>query len=66
MSMNCSEELISNYMAMAELTKEIGFMVQRSIDQNNPDLTPSEIEHILSMTANVTLGMKLQTPELTV
>lgn len=66
MNMNCSEELISNYLAMTELTKEIGFMVQRSIDQNNPDLTSSEIEHILSMTANVTLRMKFQTPELTV
>jgi hypothetical protein len=64
--MDCTEQLDSDYLAMAELTKEIGSLVQRSIDQNNPDLASSEIEHILSMTANVTLGMKFQIPELTV
>ena len=45
-----SEKLDSDYLAMAELTKEIGSLVQRTINQGHKELTPSDIEHILKMT----------------
>jgi hypothetical protein len=51
---------------MAELTKEIGSLVEKSVNQGHPDLTPSDIEHILKMTSDVTHKMKLQIKELTV
>ena len=58
--MDYSKELNSEYLAMAELTREIGSVVQSSIDQGHQYLTPIEIEHILSMTSNVTLGMGIR------
>ena len=63
--MDCTEQLDSDYLAMAELTKEIGSLVQRSIDQGHQELTPSDIEHILKMTTDVSLKLKTQPTELT-
>ena len=51
---------------MAELTKEIGSLVQKSINQGRKELTPSDIEHILKMTTDVTLRIKSKSQELTV
>ena len=62
--MDCIEKIDSDYLAMAELTKEIGFLVQRSVDQGNKELTPSDIENILKMTTDVTLQIKSKSPEL--
>jgi len=64
--MDCNEKIDSDYLAMAELTKEIGFLVQRSINQGFEELSPSEIEHILKMTSDVILRIKSKSPELTV
>ena len=64
--MVCIEKIDSGYLAMAELTKEISSLVQKSINQGNKELTPSDIEHILKMTSDVTHKMKLQIKELTV
>ena len=64
--MNCSEKLDYDFLAMTELTREISSIVQRTIDQNYEDLSPSDIEHILKMTSDVTLRMKLPLAELTV
>jgi len=64
--MDCSEKLDSDYLAMAELTKEIGSLVQKSINQGRKELTPSDIEHILKMTTDVTLRIKSKSQELTV
>jgi len=61
-----SEKLDSDYLAMAELTKEIGSLVQRTINQGHKELTPSDIEHILKMTSDVTLKIKSKSKELTV
>jgi len=61
-----SEKLDSDYLAMAELTKEIGSLVQRTINQGSKELTPSDIEHILKMTSDVTLKIKSKSKELTV
>jgi len=61
-----SEKLDSDYLAMAELTKEIGSIVQRTINQGHKELTPSDIEHILKMTSDVTLKIKSKSKELTV
>ena len=63
--MDCTEQLDSDYLAMAELTNEVGSLVQRSIDQGHPELTPSDIEHILKITADITLKIKTQPVELT-
>ena len=62
--MDCIEKIDSEYLAMAELTKEIGSLVQKSVNQGNKELTPSDIEHILKMTTDVTLKIKLKSPEL--
>ncbi len=56
--MDCIEEIDSEYLAMSELTKEIGSLVQKSVNQGNKELTPSDIEHILKMTTDVTLQIK--------
>ncbi len=62
--MDCIEKIDSGYLAMAELTKEIGSLVQRSVNQGNKELTPSDIEHILKMTTDVTLQIKSKSLEL--
>ncbi len=64
--MDCIEKLDSDYLAMAELTKEIGSLVQKSINKGRKELTPSDIEHILKMTTDVTLRIKSKSQELTV
>jgi hypothetical protein len=62
--MDCIEKTDSGYLAMAELTKEIGSLVQKSVNQGNKELTASDIEHILKMTTDVTLKIKSKLPEL--
>jgi len=62
--MDCIEKIDSGYLAMAELTKEIGSLVQKSVNQGNKELTASDIEHILKMTTDVTLKIKSKSPEL--
>ena len=64
--MDCIEKIDSDYLAMAELTKEIASLVQKSINRGNTELTPSDIEHILKMTTDVTLQIKSKSPELRV
>jgi len=39
-------------------------LVQKSVNQGNKELTPSDIEHILKMTTDVTLQIKSQSVEL--
>ena len=62
--MDCIEKIDSGYLAMSELTKEIGSLVQKSVNQGNKELTPSDIEHILKMTTDVTLQIKSKSVEL--
>ena len=62
--MDCNEKFDSDYLAMAELTKEIGSLVEISVNQGHQDLTPSDIEHILKMTTDVTLQIKSKSLEL--
>ena len=56
----------SDYLAMSELTKEIGTIVQSTFDKGQKDLTSSDIEHILKITSDVTQKIKSQVQELTV
>ncbi len=63
--MDSIEKIDSGYLAMAELTKEISSLVQKSINQGNKELTASDIEHILKMTTDVTLKIKSKSPKLT-
>ena len=62
--MDCIEKIDSGYLAMAELTKEIGSLVQKSVNQRNKELTASDIEHVLKMTTDVTLKIKSKSLEL--
>ena len=64
--MDCTEKINSDYLAMAELTKEIGSLVQRTINEGNKELTASDIEYILKITSDVTLRIKSKSPEITV
>ncbi len=61
--MVCIEKIDFGYLEMAELTKEISSLVQKSINQGNKELTPSDIEHILKMTTDVTLQIKSKSQE---
>ncbi len=62
--MDCIEKIDSGYLAMAELTKEISSLVQKSVNQGNKELTASDIEHILKMTIDVTLQIKSRSVKL--
>ena len=64
--MDCSETLDFEYMSIAELTNEIGHIVQKSIDKGDETLSPSDIEHILKMTTDVTNKITPQVQEITV
>ena len=64
--MNITDEIDSDFLAMVELTKEIGFIVQNSINESRDELNPDEIEHVLKMTSDVIIKLKKQSVKLTV
>ena len=64
--MLANEKLDSDYLAMSELTKEIGLIVKDSFDEGRTDLSPSDIEHILKITSDVTHKIKSQLQEITI
>jgi hypothetical protein len=64
--MNFNDEIDSDYLVMVDLTKEIGFIVQNSINQCRDELNPDEIEHVIKMTSDVIKKLKKQSLQLTV
>ena len=64
--MNFHDEINSDYLAMVELTKEIGSIVQNSIDECRDELSEDEIGHVVKMTSDVITKLKKQTVKLTV
>ena len=64
--MLADEKLDSDYLAMSELTKEIGLIVTDSLDGGQTDLPTSDIEHILKITSDVTLKIRSQLSEITI
>ncbi len=64
--MNINDEIDSDFLAMVELTKEIGFIVQNSINESRDELNPDEIEHVLKITSDVITKLKKQSVKLTV
>ena len=64
--MNFHDEIDSDYLAMVELTKEIGSIVQNSIDECRDELSEDEIGHVIKMTSDVITKLKKQTVKLTV
>ncbi len=62
--MDSNEKSDSDYLAMAELSNEIGSIVQKSIEEGHKELTPSDVEHILKLTTDVVLKIKSKSPEL--
>ena len=63
--MDINGKSYSDYLAMSELTREINSIVKNSLDDGNENLTPSDIEHILKITSDVTHRIKYQTQKLT-
>ena len=63
--MLANEKLDSDYLAMSELTKEIGLIVSDSFDEGRTDLS-SDIEHILKITSDVTHKIKSQLQGITI
>lgn len=59
-------KLDSNYLAIAELTSEINSVVRKSFEMGNEKLLPSDVEHILKITSDVTCKIRPQLKELTV
>jgi len=59
-------KLDSDYLAMYDMTKEIGNIVLKSFNQGRENLIPSDIEYILKITSDVTCKIKSQINELTV
>ena len=64
--MQLCKKLDSDYLAMSELTQEIGDIVLNSFNQGHDNLIPSDVEHILKITADVTCKIKSNMHELTV
>ena len=64
--MNFHDEIDSDYLSMVELTKEIGSIVQNSIDECRDELRPDEVDHVIKMTSDVIAKLKKQTVQLTV
>lgn len=60
------DEIDNDYMAMAELTNEIGSIVENTINQSRDELNPEEVAHIIKMTSDVIAKFKKQTVKLTV
>lgn len=64
--MDAGEKSKSDYLAISELTKEIGSVVLKCFDEGREDLNNDEIKHILKMTTNTNLKIKFPSKELTV
>lgn len=64
--MGTGDKSKSDYLAISELTKEIGSVVSKCFDECREDLNNDEIEYILKMTTDVTLKIKSPSKELTV
>jgi hypothetical protein len=61
-----NEKLDSDYLAMSELTTEIGLIVKDSFDKGRTELSSSDIEHIIKITSDVTHKIKSQLQEITI
>ncbi len=64
--MNFNDEIDSDFLAIVELTKEIGVIVQNSINQCRDELNPDEIEYVIKITSDVITKLKKQSVKLTV
>lgn len=60
------EKLDLDYLAMSELTKEIGLIAKNSFDEGRTNLSSSDIEHILKITSDVTHKIKSQLQEIAI
>lgn len=62
--MTSQEQVDKNYLAISELTNEIGNIVQRNIEHGYDFLTSSDIQHILKMTSNVAVKINSKQEEI--
>jgi len=64
--MNFNDEVDADYLAMVELIKEIGSIVQNSINESRDELNPDEIEHVMKISSDVIKKLKKESVQLTV
>ena len=64
--MQFDEKLCRDYVAVSELTQEIGSIVENSFNQGRDVLLPYDVERILKITSDVIHKIKSPLPELTV
>ncbi len=64
--MNFNDDVDSDYLAMVELIKEIGSIVQNSINESRDELNPDEIEHVMKISSDVIKKLKKESVQLTV
>ncbi|HEY5735893.1 MAG TPA: hypothetical protein VIS47_04970 [Nitrosopumilus sp.] len=64
--MQFDKKLDADYLAMSELTQEIGAIVENSFNQGRDVLLPCDVEHILKITSDVIHKIKSPLPQLTV
>ncbi len=61
--MNFNDEVDADYLAMVELIKEIGSIVQNSINESRDELNPDEIEHVMKISSDVIKKLKKESVE---
>ncbi len=59
-------ELDSDYLAISELTTEIGMIVQNALNNGQDNLSKTDIEHVLKITSDVTSKIQQPLTKLTV
>ncbi len=64
--MNFNDEVDADYLAMVELIKEIGSIVQNSINESRDELNPDEIKHVMKISSDVIKKLKKESVQLTV
>ena len=64
--MTLNEKFNSDFFAISELSKEITTLMKNTINQGHENLSPSDTEHILKITSNVTNKIKSQIQEITI
>ena len=64
--MQYDKKLDHDYLALSELTQEIGAIVENSFNRGQDTLPPSDVEHVLKITSDVIHKIKSPLPELTV
>jgi hypothetical protein len=55
---------LSTILALESLQSEVSFMVQNSIDEGREHLNDLQVEHLIKMTSDVVMKIKIHAKEL--